>query len=311
MKRGVIRTFSFAIVLASVIILSSLSFATFIYALPAITLTDLNGGFVNENMTLNRSSVIITVIPDENYGFIKYNNRRLCSPCYSGSTYIRTQRLLQGINDLEIWGEDFSIFYNNITFDSRVPRIIKISHSRNGTAYTNQGFTIEFVEKNMRKVEFYHKQTAEEEYIADDITSNCSLISSDDRWTCVYDTNYSDGEFYFYFKVYDGIHSKESKRPYILLESLKPILTILSPAKNLTFLDLSEGAAGINFKLSSTKSARITYKINDNRQQTVCTSCSYHEKTIRLTNPGDYNFEFTATDPAGNSDDKSVIVSVN
>jgi hypothetical protein len=310
MKRGVSGAISLVIILISGILVF-ITFINLAYALPAITLTDLNEGIVNENMTLNRSSVIITLIPDENYGFIKYKDRRLCSPCYSGRTYIRTQRLLQGINDLEIWSEDFSIFYNNITFDSRVPRIIKISHSRNGTAYTNQGFTIEFVEKNMRKVEFYHKQTAEGEYIAEDITSNCSLISSDDRWTCVHDTNYSDGEFYFYFKVYDGIHSKESKRPYILLESLKPILTILSPTENLTFLDLSEGMAGINFKLSSTKSAKITYKINDNRQQTFCTSCSYHEKTIRLTNVGEYNFEFTAMDSAGNSDMKSLMVSVN
>ena len=248
--------------------------------------------------------------------FIDYNARpvwkTMCTDCDNIGAYKSiSYSFKDGINNISFRATDYygTTREQNIVFriDTEKPTISDVYPSR-GT-YTNGSlFFVKYSESNLKDITLYINSTIKDYVIhLTDCSSGKNKICSTDALL----SENTGNEIEYYYALTDiADNLVMSKKTKVKVDSVSPVLTLFSPAQNLT------SAKNVVFNITVSENVKLEYIDNSNKHPKftkICSNCNgFGNKKVQslLFTKGSHDVLIRATDNAGNSDTKEVLFSV-
>jgi len=218
---------------------------------------------------------------------------RLCpSKC---SSYAGSRSFSDGEHTLTLRAVDgnSNVGTNTITFfvDSYAPRIRSIN-PKDGE-FSNGIFSIEYAEMNVVSISLFYKDSS-----MNDFTEVPKLdCPSGSRETCEIEVdNLAQGDLEYYFSLTDKAQTIFSDHQDVIVDSVKPILTVDKPDQ------LLFDSRKVDFFLSTNELSSLYYMDLLDRSpkpRRLCSNCDEYDRAKSFRD-GDHEVEFSAMDEAGN-----------
>jgi hypothetical protein len=295
---GILYASAYALVIGPANITSNDSESIFTINSPTNTL------FYSKKVQININSSILGEISYINLDDMNPRWKSLCDDCNEFGFYQNKKLTMnEGSNHLIIRFTTFenNVYEQNVTLrvDSVRPRITSIFPRLNG-ATNGSYFFIRYSEENLKYITIVYGIDG----IKYNATQNCT--SGKDQF-CFFNINLSVFEnqpISYFFKVYDYLDPINSQITKIKVDTIPPVVNIITPKIANHYLK----KLPINITIS--EKARIEYKEdNENNWKTLCTNCDkygYTDKKYFNLMQGNHELFIRAVDSAGNFEIKEV-----
>ncbi len=233
----------------------------------------------------------------------------LCKDCDSyGLSSEKNQTLQEGPNNLTIKATDSfgNIREENISLfiDSKLPVVVSTLPKKNAVI-NGSLFSLVYTENNLANISLFVGNNSD----VDTFPLNCVSGIKKECSTSV-DLSRFDGQtIFYYFQVDDIVRSFSSKKTSIKVDTTPPLLTINSPTSGLF-------GRSIPFNISVSEPVRLQYfdlSLLNPRWTNLCTKCTEFGNSKAKTKSfgkGTHDLLIRGTDPAGQSDIKEVVFTV-
>jgi hypothetical protein len=177
--------------------------------------------------------------------------------------------------------------------DTQEPRITGTEPRRTSHSNGTTTFTVKYSELNLENVTlFYGPVQVDLPGCPSGRAQECSITL---------DVSDYDGQAIpFHFRLKDPIHEENSSVGTLIVDTTAPVATILSP------LNLSNSSRRVTIRVSSDEPAEISYSIDGNRFNRLCSSCTVASRTNYFAPLGPHTLVARAEDKAGNMDEKTI-----
>ena len=259
---------------------------------------------LSPNLTVyNTKQIDLTIKTTEQVQTISWslNGQRTSRLCQKCDQYSRRKGFREGDNSIviEAWGIDW--IRQNISFDFFVdatpPRIVRTDPKKDLFLKGMVNFTATIRENlNITSLMLYTNISG--------VTNNsvpCTFDSTKSIQQCSLELDLSnyEGEFWYFFRVFDTINNDTSPIIIDTVDNIPPIVTIIEP--NLTLY----GIKRITDKVLVSEQVRLFSQINDQKSRTACTNCAVYDRDNSFPE-GKINLTFIGEDNAGNRGEASV-----
>ncbi len=243
----------------------------------------------------------IVVSEEVTIEYIDYSDMRpkytkLCSKCTSFS---KAKSFNDGLHNVTIRAKDYAGNTDEVSIvfmvDSKKPRIKSVEPKTN--SYANGSFLVKYDEEDVQAVTLMYKESSSADYVAE-VSHECP---SGKNQECTITINgLEQGELWYYFIIEDRTLKDESRQVKVLIDTVKPEITINSPTSG-----VFDGSYPFDVSVSEkVKLEFIDHNALRPRYTSLCSSCDAYARAKYFTTGG-HSLTIRASDKAGNYDEES------